>query len=349
MVRVYRDLLATVVPRRGVMLDSPFGFQENVPQLTAKIVDYFSTSLNFDVEPASLLDVEAASDLQRAAFVERVESASFVFAGPGSPSYAMKQWGPVALGDSLASVLSRGGVVSFASAAALTLGRFTAPIYELYKVGERPFWIDGLDVLGRFGIECVVIPHYDNAEGQNHDTRFCYLGERRLRVLEDMLDSGIATLGIDEHTAAIFDLDAGTLSVRGRGAVHWRSGVETRSIASGSEVAVESLERRGTPRVAPTAPDLSLDADSIEELGRVALDGGRDASIAIARLVRLAESGGAGRIDPTPIVEGVLRARALARAAGNFETSDALRDSLIAGGIEVKDGPDGATWSLKGS
>ena len=29
-----------------------------------------------------------------------------------------------------------------------------------------------------------VIPHFDNAEGGNHDTRFCYLGERRLAVLE---------------------------------------------------------------------------------------------------------------------------------------------------------------------
>ena len=30
------------------------------------------------------------------------------------------------------------------------------------------------------GLDAVVIPHFDNAEGGNHDTRFCYLGERRL-------------------------------------------------------------------------------------------------------------------------------------------------------------------------
>src|SRR6266571_3494942 len=33
----------------------------------------------------------------------------------------------------------------------------------------------------------VVIPHYDNAEGGTHDTRFCYLGERRLAALEALL------------------------------------------------------------------------------------------------------------------------------------------------------------------
>ena len=349
MVRVYRDLLADLSPRRGVMLDSSFGFQENVPQLTAKIVDYFATSLGLEIEPASLLDVTATTELQRAAFLEQVESSSFVFAGPGSPSYAMHQWGPVGLGDSLIKVLAGGGVVCFASAAALTLGHFTAPIYELYKVGERPFWIDGLNVLGRFGIDCVVIPHYDNAEGQNHDTRFCYLGERRLLALESMLEPDVATLGIDEHTAAIFDLDAGTLSVRGRGAVHWRIGGVTRDIDSDEPVDLASLRREGhTPTVVhqPTSP---VDTDSIEELGHVAAGGGAEGVAAVARLMRLAATGGSNRIDPTPVVEGVLRARTLARSAGNFEISDALRDALVAGGIEVKDGPEGPTWSIKGS
>ncbi len=79
---------------------------------------------------------------------------------------------------------SRGGGVTFASAAALTLGRFTVPVYEIYKVGVEPCWLDGLDVLGPFGLNVAVIPHYDNAEGGHHDTRFCYLGERRLAMLE---------------------------------------------------------------------------------------------------------------------------------------------------------------------
>ena len=72
----------------------------------------------------------------------------------------------------------------FASAAALTLGRYTVPVYEIYKVGVDPGLgrRTGSWRLAAAGV--AVIPHYDNAEGGNHDTRFCYLGERRLDSLE---------------------------------------------------------------------------------------------------------------------------------------------------------------------
>ncbi len=53
----------------------------------------------------------------------------------------------------------------FASAAALTLGRWTVPVYEIYKVGEDPHWLEGLDLLSQTGIDGAVIPHFDNAEG----------------------------------------------------------------------------------------------------------------------------------------------------------------------------------------
>ena len=45
----------------------------------------------------------------------------------------------------LASVVQAGGTVTFASAASLTLGRKTIPVYEIYKVGEPPRWLDGLE------------------------------------------------------------------------------------------------------------------------------------------------------------------------------------------------------------
>jgi hypothetical protein len=352
MVKVYRELLADLDPRRGVMLDSPFGFQENVPQLTSKIVDYFATSLQVEMVPASLLRYEDASELERASFTELVASSSYVFAGPGSPSYAMRQWGPISLGDSLAEVLSRGGTVAFASAAALTLGRFTAPIYELYKVGEEPFWMDGLNVLALAGLDCVVIPHYDNAEGQNHDTRFCYLGERRLLRLESMLDESTSTLGIDEHTAVIIDLAGDRLAVRGRGAAHWRRRGEVTDFEHGVEVSLDELRGHGRGPAAPApAPErnASEPAETPESLGESACRGGEESLRAIAKLVRLAHSGGADRIDPAPIVEGVLKARAVAREGGSFEVADALRDALVAAGVEVRDSPDGVTWSLRGS
>ena len=89
------------------------------------------------------------------------------------------------------------------SAAALTLGSHTVPVYEVYKVGEDPRWVEGLDLLGQItGIRAAVVPHYDNAEGGTHDTRFCYLGEPRLAGLEAELPAEVGVLGVDEHTAA---------------------------------------------------------------------------------------------------------------------------------------------------
>lgn len=349
MVRVYRDLLATLQPRRGVMLDSPYGFQENVPQLTEKIVEYFASSLQVPMDVASLRRASDATPLERAEFLATIERAAFVFAGPGSPSYAMRQWRDLKVAGALGTVLDRGGVVAFASAAALTLGAKTAPIYELYKVGDDPFWLDGLDVLATFGLQCAVIPHYDNAEGGNHDTRFCYLGERRLRALESQLESDVAIFGVDEHTAVVLDGETDLLTVRGRGRAYWRRGDDVRLLGPDRPTPLDELRLRGSRSVAAAPAAAPIDQDATRSLAEVAAQGGSASLPAIAELVRRAESGGEGHIDPTALIEGVLAARAAARAAGQYATADALRDALEAGGVEVRDTPDGATWTLKGS
>ena len=143
-----------------------------------------------------------------------------MFAGPGSPSYALAHWqaGPVAAGlrD---RVLAGDGLTVLASAAAATAGRFTLPVYEIYKAGGAPRWLDGLDLLGPFGLTVALIPHYDNAEGGRYDTRHCYLGERRLAAMERTLPADAAVLGVDEHTAVLIDLRTGDVEVRGRGGV----------------------------------------------------------------------------------------------------------------------------------
>lgn len=85
------------------------------------------------------------------------------------------------------------------------MGLRTVPVYEIYKVGAVPHWLDGLDLTGAMGLRCVVIPHFDDAEGGTHDTRFCYLGERRLSTME--ADSATASVLLDEvaHHEAAFD------------------------------------------------------------------------------------------------------------------------------------------------
>ena len=47
-------------------------------------------------------------------------------------------------------------------------------------------------------------------------------------------------------------------------------------------------------------------------------------------------------------IEGLLAERAAARKAKDFQRSDALRADLDALGVEVRDGPTGTTWKVKG-
>ena len=131
--------------------------------------------------------------------------------------------------------------MTFASAAALTLGRFTLPVYEIYKVGEDPRWLDGLNILGEIGVNVALIPHYNNAEGGHHDTRFCYMGERRLSMLERELPDNVYVLGVDEHTGMVIDLDTQTVTVVGKGVVTIRVDGESTQIASGETFSVDRL------------------------------------------------------------------------------------------------------------
>jgi hypothetical protein len=172
-----------------------------------------------------------------------------LFTGPGSPSFALRQWAGTPVPDVLADLLRSGGpggALVFSSAAALTLGVATVPVYEIYKVGADPFWLDGLDLLTAFGLPIAVIPHFDNTEGGNHDTRFCYLGLPRLERLERELPDGAFVLGVDEHTGVILDLDADTATILGRGGVTLRQQGRQRVLEAGQTIALDVL-RAGVP------------------------------------------------------------------------------------------------------
>ncbi|MEJ2039412.1 MAG: hypothetical protein P8X55_10805 [Desulfosarcinaceae bacterium] len=96
------------------------------------------------------------------------------------------------------------------------------PVYEIYKVGQELHWMDGLDILSRFGFDLVVVPHWNNAEGGNHDTRFCFMGAPRFERLEAMLPEGTTILGLDEHTALIIDFARQTAEIEGAGRITLR-------------------------------------------------------------------------------------------------------------------------------
>jgi hypothetical protein len=250
MVTPHREIVARLgqPTPRAVLLDTPYGFQENASEITQRAVEYFSHRVQLTIEAAGFLGPLAVDQTQRtpiaeAAALSRLRTAGFVFAGPGSPSYALSVWRGSPVPEALAAKLAEGGAVVFSSAAALTLGRFSVPVYEIYKVGQPVHWLDGLDLMRAAGFEgsCVVIPHYDNAEGGTHDTHFCYLGERRLTAMEAMLPDDAWVLGIDEHTVLIADLESRTATVSGRGGLTVRRRGVSRVIPAGERLEIAAL------------------------------------------------------------------------------------------------------------
>lgn len=274
MMKPHRDLIARLPGTpNAVVLDTPYGFQENAPELAGRAVEYFRKSVGHPIEVAGLTRLHDEDPLTVEQGLDRIRRADYLFAGPGSPTYALRQWAGTAVPELVRAKMRTGGAVTFASAAALTLGRFTVPVYEIYKVGEEPYWLDGLDVLGEIGLNVAVIPHYDNAEGGHHDTRFCYLGERRLRVLEEQLPDDAHVIGVDEHTGVVLDLDANTASIIGNGTVTVRVRGESVVHRSGSVISIDQLRdpRRVTgsssstlvsTTIAPTSVDDSIDQNA---------------------------------------------------------------------------------------
>ena len=256
MSKVHRDLFARLGPPPvpAVMLDTPFGFQENADDISAKAVAYFRESVQREIVVASFRSARDVDPLAYETMLARLRKAAYVFAGPGSPSYALAQWGASQVPAVLAEKLRTGGCVTFASAAACTLGPYALPVYEIYKVGDRARWLEGLNLMGVIGLPAVIVPHFNNAEGGNHDTRYCYMGERRLSLLEAMLPPDVFILGVDEHTACIFDLDAGTVTVAGLGSVTVRRQGEMSPIAAGSTLAIADLAGVASGAVVADAP-----------------------------------------------------------------------------------------------
>lgn len=397
MVETHKRLLSAV-QGEAVLVDTPYGFQENADDLTARTRAYFARSVEASIDAVELRDVERAGAARVEAAIERIDVAGWVFTGPGSPSYLLRQWAQTRLPDVFRDRLGRNGVQVFASAGACTVGRRAVPVYEIYKVGQPPTWIDGLDLLRAIDLQAVVVPHWDNAEGGTHDTRFCYLGQRRLEAMEADLSDDLGILGVDEHTAAILDLDRDELRIEGRGGVVARHRGVERRWESGATVplaevraAVVGLDPDAAHGAAFVAPDTGAPEAEATPFGaqladltatfRARLERGEavDAAEAvlgladlltdwaadpnqsdevararaalqqtIAALARAAEAGMHDHRDlVAPHVERLLDLRAEARKARDFATADQIRDTLVAGGIEVRDTPEGADWEFE--
>jgi len=377
MTSVHKQLTARAgYPRlNAIFLDTPFGFQPNADEIVARTVTYFRQHVGCEIGLASFRHSEQATPLETERFLARLSEANYVFAGPGSPSYALRHWRNTGVRDRLAEKVDHGGCVAFASAAGIGLGAYALPVYEIYKVGQDPSWIAGLDLLGQIGVRCAVIPHYNNQEGGTHDTRFCYMGEERLRRLEALLPDDVLILGIDEYTACIIDVEAQSVSVRGRGGITARrrgsERVWTRTTFALAELRdpsnTTSATTLGRPEPAVAARDdldrfnvdglvaaiLEMESVLQERIADIGGSGERDRVGAemrrlVVRLGDLARDGGREEVRGyvAPLVDVLLSMRGEARREQRFREADRLRAILADCGVAVQDTPAGTEWSL---
>jgi hypothetical protein len=220
MVEVHKELLGRFgAAAKAVFLDTPAGFQLNVDQISKKAQDYFRSRIGQSLAIASFRSHDTLSPFEAEEAYKTLRESDFVLIGPGSPTYAVRQWQQSAIPQILSGRISKGGCLVAASAAALTVGRFTLPVYEIYKVGQDLHWVEGMDILNDFGFNLVVVPHWNNAEGGTHDTRFCFMGEPRFKQLISLLPEDVAILGLDEHTACILDFENRQAVIKGIGQV----------------------------------------------------------------------------------------------------------------------------------
>jgi hypothetical protein len=298
-----------------------------------------------------------------AAAVAEIRAANLIFAGPGSPSYAIRQWRGSPLWEAVVQQFESGADLLFASAASITLGRHALPVYEIYKAGEDPFWLEGLDLLGRYGLNLAVIPHYnDNSGGENYDTRFCYMGARRFDALQALLPPDVAILGIDAYTAISFDPATEAAAVSGQGGVTLIADGAERRFTAGSSLPFDAFHASSRALVQ------TFDASQVfagYEFSDV--DAGEDAFVAISELIEgstalpqaekiellarvQAARSAAEKAKPSdegPMVDLILELREALRQQKRFDLADKARKALEDLGFEIGDTPEGASWTRR--
>jgi len=260
MVEIHKNMLARFSDSpAAVFLDTPAGFQLNVDEISRKAVEYFRIHVQKQLHVASYKSSENASAFEAETAFHMLRNADFVLVGPGSPTYTVRHLQKSPIPDILVKNIESGGCLVAASAAALTIGRFTLPVYEIYKVGLDIHWIDGLDILSRFGLNLVVVPHWNNAEGGTHDTRFCFMGEPRFQKLEMLLPDDAMILGIDEHTACIMDLQTQRIDIQGIGNLTIRKKGREIQLGKGEQISFDILRKEPDHRQWPAKFDNNLE------------------------------------------------------------------------------------------
>src|SRR5260370_29727678 len=108
MVAIHKALVARLRPgnHRAILLDTPYAFQENAADISARSQAYFARSVGLGVEVITETNRPVTKE-QDAAEIAAIRGSDWVFAGPGSPAYALSKWRasqvPEALRDRIAA------------------------------------------------------------------------------------------------------------------------------------------------------------------------------------------------------------------------------------------------------
>jgi hypothetical protein len=332
--KVHREVMSRISEQvRAIFLDTPAGFELNADQISARAVAYFKRRLNIELDIATFKSVADATPAEVESAVAKLLTANYIFAGPGSPTYAVRNWRDTVILEAVARRLANGAHLVLASAAAIAIGRYALPVYEIYKVGAAPHWVEGLDLLGAYGFELAVVPHWNNAEGGTHDTRYCFMGEPRLRLLEQRLPSPCSVLGIDENTACVLDLDSGDVQVMGAGQVTIRrSGCED-TFSSGTVFRLGQLAGVSPWREQNDVLAMRIPLRKQEQSYKRPPDGGDQPGIRDDDLMAA-----------TPFIELLVAVRDQLRKSSHWGLADEIREQLSSLGIILEDGTTGTTW-----
>jgi len=341
MVEVHKKMLARFPDSpAAVFLDTPAGFQLNVDEISRKAVEYFRVHVQKKLNVASYKSSENINAFEAKTAFHMLRNADFVLVGPGSPTYAVRQLQKTPIPEIIINNIRSGGCLAAASAAALTMGRFTLPVYEIYKVGQDIHWVEGLDVLSPFGLNLVVIPHWNNAEGGTHDTRFCFMGEPRFQKLEKLLPDDAMILGIDEHTACIIDFNTQRIDIQGIGNVTIRKKGHEINFGRGDQIPLEILIKEISQR------NWKLkDLDDVEQAGDLKVS--KESFLNKVHLIEASFREGLANHDQKDTTNAILELdSAIWKAQKDLEDEERiseareiLRDSMVLLGAELGASP----------
>jgi cyanophycinase-like exopeptidase len=310
-------------PIRVAVLETPAGFQPNSAWVAGRLAEFIEQSLQNFHPQATVVPVrrrDGPNSTNDRQLSEPLLAANYIFAGPGSPSYAVRHLADTWTWHVTVARQRRGAVLALASAAAIAVSAHALPVYEIYKAGSDLHWLPGLDLLRPYGLELAIVTHWNNQDGgETLDTCCAFVGQERMARLEAMLPPTTTLLGIDEHTAVVLDFAQQAAQVMGQSGVMVRRPGESerRVFVSGQTFDLNALGEAKTPEL-----DEGLPAEAVEA-------------------VLSAEQSTASL---PPDIAALIEEREAARREKDWAHSDALRERLADRGYLVEDTPQGPRW-----